>query len=119
MQASIAVETPISEHFASKVELGAIADRGTGAGGYSFVGLGPKLKFKPFVVKSFWSIGGITHPDAKLGGHFQFSHDIGVGVNSDGTGIGVGWKHISSAGLSMPNRGRDAILLEWTWNLGQ
>jgi hypothetical protein len=50
----------------------------------------------------------ITHTDSNLGGNFQFNHDIGVGVkNAKGYSLAFGYKHLSSAGIYMPNNGRD------------
>lgn len=58
--------------------------------------------------------GWLQNPDEVLGGHFQFSLEGGVGINSsDGkTYIGMAWKHLSSAGIEMPNQGRDLIVVQ-------
>lgn len=56
----------------------------------------------------------LQNPDNTLGGHFQFSLEGGIGmVSSDGKiYIGVAWKHLSSAGLEMPNSGRDFLVVQ-------
>lgn len=58
--------------------------------------------------------GYLQNPDEILGGHFQFSLEGGGGI-MDASGkvyIGVAWKHLSSAGIEMPNQGRDFIMIQ-------
>lgn len=54
----------------------------------------------------------ITSPDSVLGGLVQFNNDIVFGFRDldAGSSIGACFKHISNAGLSSPNRGRDLIM---------
>lgn len=54
--------------------------------------------------------------DTYLGGHFQFTDEVLLGVEDKSTGsiIGFKYKHFSSAGLEMPNQGRDFGGLEVT-----
>lgn len=53
----------------------------------------------------------ITDRDTILGGNLQINNDIAIGlVGEDGNTFGVAYKHISSAGLSSPNKGRDFIM---------
>lgn len=49
----------------------------------------------------------LQNPDSVLGGHFQFKLEFGAGIASDSVYLGVAWVHMSSAGLEMPNHGRD------------
>lgn len=51
----------------------------------------------------------ISTPDSYLGGHFQFHETIFLGIRDNGNGnqIGFAYQHFSSAGLEMPNMGRD------------
>lgn len=56
--------------------------------------------------------GYLQNPDSILGGHFQFSLEGGASLVDRNFGIGVVWKHLSSAGINMPNRGRDFIALQ-------
>lgn len=50
----------------------------------------------------------ITSPDDYLGGYFQFTEDFFVGITGkSGNTVGVKYKHFSSAGIEMPNVGRD------------
>lgn len=57
--------------------------------------------------------GYLQNPDERLGGHFQFSLEGGGGILSHDTYVGVAWKHLSSAGLEMPNMGRDFVVTQF------
>lgn len=56
----------------------------------------------------------ISSPDTALGGPFQFNNDFSFGVRDPDTKatIGLDYKHVSSAGLELPNRGRDFIMFK-------
>lgn len=56
----------------------------------------------------------ITTPDTYLGGNFPlFTEDFFFGVHDqNGNNVGAKYKHISSAGVVMPNIGRDFMGLE-------
>lgn len=61
-----------------------------------------------------WLVGPayISHTDAYLGGNFQFNNDLGIGVKDENNySIGLNFKHMSSAGIYQPNKGRDFLLL--------
>ncbi len=63
--------------------------------------------------------GYLHNPDSVLGGHFQFSLEGGASLVDRNFGIGVVWKHLSSAGINMPNRGRDLIALQLSVPIGR
>lgn len=55
----------------------------------------------------------ISNTDILLGGHFQFMDDLHLGIaDVHGNYIGIIYRHLSSAGLEMPNIGRDVFGLE-------
>lgn len=55
----------------------------------------------------------ITSPDLYLGGVFQFTEDFFIGLSGKNSNtIGVKYKHFSSAGIEMPNLGRDFVGIE-------
>lgn len=55
----------------------------------------------------------ITRPDAYLGGPFEFTEDLFLGIKGgNGNIIGVKYKHLSSAGIYQPNEGRDLLGIE-------
>lgn len=75
--------------------------------------LGLKLTTNSFYAESLHGMGFISNPDALLGGRFQFFHDIGFGMhNRDGFSLGLGVKHVSSAGIHSPNIGRNYGILK-------
>lgn len=54
----------------------------------------------------------LQNPDQILGGHFQFSLEGGIELKDENFSIGLCWKHLSSAGIEMPNNGRDFIVAQ-------
>lgn len=56
----------------------------------------------------------ISHPDqVLLGGYFEFMEDIHLGIQDEHNSyIGVMYRHISDAGLTAVNIGRDSIGIE-------
>lgn len=54
----------------------------------------------------------LNTPDALLGGRFQFCTDVGLGMRDRRSFVDVGYGHISSAGIEMPNHGRDWLVFE-------
>lgn len=96
--------------FTDQFELGAYTNSFSGLAAYS---LGIHLNKEVFYIEGLSGIGVITRTDSLLGGYFQFFHDVGMGLeNSGGFCAGVGYKHISSAGISTPNLGRDYLYLK-------
>lgn len=86
---------------------------GMKSSGYGSTGPGFRVDFTPVEFHAGWSLAGITTPDSYLGGYFQFQGDLGVTLrDKHGNGIGLCYSHISSAGIEMPNQGRDFFVLE-------
>lgn len=81
---------------------------------FAFTGPGMLIDFKPIEIRAGWGLGGIATPDSYLGGRFpQFNGEVYLGVRDHrGNGIGLGYEHISSAGLVTPNQGRDFFVLQ-------
>ena len=79
--------------------------------------VGAQLGFE--VANNGW-VGGIfsgptviSTPDVLLGGRFQFMDTINYGLqDKSGNYIGLFYRHFSSAGLEMPNTGRDILGIE-------
>jgi hypothetical protein len=78
---------------------------------FGFAGLGVEPQYGPIYVNFFQSVGLISHTDQYLGGHFQFMEEIGLGFRDlkEGTSVGLFYRHISNAGLTQINKGRDYI----------
>lgn len=68
--------------------------------------------------KAFFGPAAISSPDSVLGSIPQFATDVGFGVSDELTGMGIGYSHISNAGLfSKINKGRDYIVFEVIFRL--
>lgn len=74
--------------------------------------LGVKPESDHFYVKAFWGVAALSATDTQLGGHSQFMMDLGLGFQDELRFVGIGIKHISSAGIWKPNHGRDFIMAE-------
>lgn len=61
--------------------------------------------------KAFWGISLQSSTDTQLGGIAQFSQDAGLGIRDETSFVEVGYTHFSSAGIFLPNRGRDFLTL--------
>lgn len=81
---------------------------------FGSTGPGMLIDLRPIEIRSGWGIATISSPDAYLGGRFpQFNGEAYVGLRDrSGNGIGVEYDHISSAGLVVPNQGRDFVVLQ-------
>lgn len=109
--------TPVFSLFSQKFEGGLWVDPHGGTersssafGSYS---LGVRVDNPSFYAAIYWGAGLITHRDSRLGSNNQFFNDAVIGFkDSAERHIGLSYKHISNAGLSSPNKGRDFIMLE-------
>lgn len=54
----------------------------------------------------------LQNPDGILGGHFQFTLEGCSLITDSHASIGLCWLHASSAGLEMPNNGRDFVSIQ-------
>lgn len=54
----------------------------------------------------------ISQTDRYLGGYFQFTESVSLGLQDNYGSVGIGYQHISSAGLSKPNKGRDYFFIQ-------
>jgi hypothetical protein len=77
--------------------------------------LGVDVKCGLIFAQSLWGVGAISQRDSLLGSYFNFTHDLIVGVyDKEDRRVGLGWKHLSNAGIFKPNIGRDFINLTLT-----
>lgn len=102
--------------FIHQYEVGMFSDtsgHGRSSTGFGFMSVGVEVNPGYLVVRSLWGIGAITTPDTMLGGWFQFTQDLLLGVRDNkGNMIGLDYKHISSAGIYPINRGRDLLTVQ-------
>lgn len=98
-----------------KLETGLWADSGgsnRSSAGFGAASLGLEPHLGVFYIHSFWGLAFITDTDSMLSTHYQFMQDLGLGVGDNrGIRVGVGYKHISNAGIKSPNRGRDFLYI--------
>ena len=108
-------QTPIYESIISQIELGYWSDPHLGRKSSIFgnVSFGLDIQAGILYTQALWGIALISQTDSILGGNFQFNHDIFLGLrDKNGYSIGIGYKHISSAGIYMPNLGRDMLMIK-------
>ena len=88
---------------------------GNGRTGSSFIGyqLGYEVKTDSLVASAWTGPGLISSPDSYLGGMLQFNETMFFGIHDkqDNT-MGFAYNHWSSAGIEMPNQGRDFVTLQ-------
>jgi len=74
-------------------------------------GLGLKVNGGSCFATAVWGPAYLSQPDQELGGSFQFMQDLNFGIQDKYNLIGFGYKHISSAGIEKPNRGKDYLYI--------
>lgn len=94
-----------------KTEFGLWTDKaknhsGSGYGAYS---LGIKVKPNSFYLEAYLGGALISDTDKLLSTHFEFMHDLGLGLQSERKSIGLNFKHLSNAGIKKPNIGRNFL----------
>ncbi len=102
-----------------RVTLGGwVDDAGNGKNNSVFLAgqLGFEVNRDGLVAGVFSGPAVISNTDVLLGGHFQFMDDVRLGIQDRiGSYVGVFYRHLSSAGLEMPNIGRDMVGVEIRW----
>lgn len=69
---------------------------------------GLKVEYGPLMATSGWGLGAIAFPDAALSTYWQFCNDSAAGIRSkEGHSVALFYKHMSNAGIKLPNQGRD------------
>lgn len=111
---SLRLEERQSSWLLTAADVGLWTDTGLAQGratsAFTSYQLGIKPETEHLYVSAFWGPGLISTSDTQLGGNFQFFHDLCAGFQDKATSVGVCYKHISSAGISKPNKGRDFLL---------
>ncbi len=74
--------------------------------------VGFEVEHSFFYASVFWGLGFISTPDKQLSSVFEFNQDLSVGFrDSRGTSIALNYKHLSNAGITLPNEGRDFLMV--------
>lgn len=108
---ALGYQHPISRVFLLQTDLGLFTDSGPGRKS-SFTlsqSIGPRTNVGPVHLTSLWGVSAVPTPDNnRLSGYMQFVNDIILEVRGkNGVGFGASYRHMSNAGLSLPNKGRD------------
>jgi hypothetical protein len=90
--------------FIKQTELGYIKDPHDINTWSIFRSYGVELKDQ-WYFRALVGMGLVPKRGARLGGNFQFTQEIEIGHNY----VGLGYKHISNAGIKKPNLGRDFL----------
>jgi hypothetical protein len=114
--AKIGIQEDVWYALKQRFNVGAWLDKRVGAADAGFVGyqLGFDVKNELFEMGIFSGPSLISATDSSLGGYFQFNETVFVGIRDPKSddAIGVSYNHFSSAGLEMPNQGKDFMCLE-------
>lgn len=112
---SLGIEQDHKAPWVTQAELGVIADQkdylGRRSGLFLGTTVGPKMQLGPVQTRYLWGVAWISTTDALLSSHMQFTHDLTLGLYDRKSGLSLGYKHISNAGITLPNRGRDFVTL--------
>lgn len=86
----------------------------TAASSFGSLQVGVDIDTSLFTASAFHGIGGISNTDSRLGSNFQFFHDVCGGLKDDVTNATLSfcYKHISNAGITSPNLGRDFMIIK-------
>jgi len=82
--------------------------------GYVFGQMGAEIDSGSVLTSVFIGPGLITEKDDLLGGNIEFLSSLNIGLQDKNRNyLGVGYRHVSNAGLYEPNIGRDFVVLEF------
>lgn len=111
---SISSSSELHGPFHHKLELGGyleLPSNTRSSSAFASYELGIRVNTPYMYAESLHGLGLITNHDELLGGRFQFFHDLSMGLRNSYSHIGIGIKHISSAGIHKPNIGRNYIFI--------
>jgi hypothetical protein len=100
-----------------QLEAGVFADsHGDGRRSSGFTAASTGIRVDPGTVyaEMLWGVALITSPDSMLSTAYEFTNDTVIGIrDSKGRAFGIGYKHFSNAGIQLPNKGRDFVLIHF------
>lgn len=100
-----------------QIEGGVFADAhggGRSSSGFAAASVGVRVTPPVLYAESLWGAAFITSPDSMLSTFYEFTNDTCLGIHDDrGRAIGACYKHFSNAGIQLPNKGRDFILIQF------
>lgn len=108
-------ETPLISGIEMGGEIGGFVDNlGDGRKGAALAKFQLGIKPGPQIGlygSAFLGPCAVSRTDALLGSNYQFCTDFGIGVRDRETFLAVNYSHISNAGLKLPNKGRDFVVM--------
>lgn len=109
-------QSPLGQYFIKQLELGGWTDtrgsEGRRGNVYLSGSIGLNVDAGYVFAQSLWGVAALPLTDSYLGGHLEFKEDATIGAKDlQGKRIGLNYTHISSAGIFMPNHGRDLLCL--------
>lgn len=109
-------QAPISNIFRHKFAVGSWFDQninlGQSSSQFTAYSMGIKVDAGYLYVENMFGIGLISRTDALLSTNFEFTEELGAGIQDKlGKYIGFTVKHFSNAGLQLPNYGRNFMLI--------
>ncbi len=112
----VGYQRPLTQLLFYQLELGALKDNHDAYGirvlTSASIGVST-VSSSGIYIKVFFGPSFLSHPDDRLSGHFQFNNDFELGIKgTNDISIGLNYKHISNAGIVMPNLGRDLLLIK-------
>lgn len=114
---SVGYQAPLFSYFDYQLEAGGWVDPIGGGRESSFfvdAAIGLSIIQPSFYMKFFFGPAFITQTDIRLSTPYQFNEDIEIGIKDDrGVCMGLEFKHFSNAGISLPNAGRDFVVLKF------
>ena len=115
--AKLGIQEEIWDSFKHRFNVGGWLDqRGEGKTNAAFASyqLGFDVTNDVLEMGIFSGPGLISSTDTSLGGYFQFNETVYLGIRNPKSdeSIGISYNHFSSAGLEMPNQGKDFMCLE-------
>jgi hypothetical protein len=108
------LEHDLTPHVALKAELGGVYDKRSKAKNSALLSgaVGVKLDFYFVEVSYFFGPSWLDRPDGVQGSHVNFQQELRLLLKQDGYQIGLVGSHVSNAGLSARNEGRNYLLLQ-------
>ena len=113
---SVELQNDLGRVFKHKIGIGAWFDPKPelNRAGASFMTYAVGLKVQPgdIYIENFFGFGWISQTDSMLSTSFEFTEELGIGTSDKyGRFIGIQLKHFSNAGIQIPNKGRNFILI--------
>lgn len=113
---NIGIRKPLALGLTQQMEVGGWTDSGgNGRKGSAYGAYQVGVEVDSFILARFMAGPAfISTPDTYLGASFpQFTEELFLGLcGKNNNTVGLKYKHVSSAGLIMPNMGRDMIGIE-------